>query len=49
MAFTNCYECPDCKCYWEDEDDCQVDDDCPDCGLRHISPVESLDREHDYE
>lgn len=38
---TNFYECPHCGECWDDEWPCAVDDDCPHCGLRHISPVES--------
>ena len=41
--FINSYECPECECTWEDEWDCQVDDDCPQCGKRHISPYHSED------
>ena len=37
----NYYECPECEDIWQDEWDCQVDDDCPSCGCRHISPYES--------
>lgn len=39
----NYYTCPQCGYYWEDEWDCEVDDDCPKCGTRHISPVKSED------
>lgn len=39
----NHYTCPRCGYYWEDEWDCEVDDDCPKCGNRHISPEESED------
>ena len=28
---------------WADEWDCTCDDDCPECGFRHVSPVESED------
>jgi hypothetical protein len=38
---TNHYECPRCACAWSDTWSCQVDDDCPACGLRHISPADS--------
>lgn len=37
----NHYTCPRCNYYWEDEWDCEVEDDCPECGLRHISPEKS--------
>jgi hypothetical protein len=35
--WTNHYRCPCCRHEWEDGWDAQVDDDCPNCGLRHIS------------
>ena len=41
--WTNHYRCPDCRHQWADGWDCQVDDDCPECGLRHISPYYSDD------
>mgnify|MGYP003638782101 FL=1 len=41
FMWLNYYECPECENVWEDEWDCQVDDDCPDCGCRHISPYKS--------
>ena len=37
----NCYTCPKCGHVWEDDWDCQVDDDCPECGERHISTNDS--------
>ena len=43
FMFLNYYECPECENIWEDQWDCQVDDDCPSCGCRHISPYESVD------
>lgn len=39
--FVNSYECPSCGHTWDDEYSCAVDEDCPSCGLRHISPVSS--------
>lgn len=42
-TFLNHYECPRCSERWVDEWDCMVDDDCPACGLRHISPYDSDD------
>lgn len=39
----NHYRCPVCRHEWADEWSCQCDDDCPACGLRHISPVSSDD------
>lgn len=35
---TNYYACPGCACEWQDGWECAVDDDCPNCGKRHISP-----------
>lgn len=46
--FTNYYTCPECDCEWEDEYECWVDDDCPECGMRHISPHSYDDSNHDY-
>jgi len=45
--FLNHYECPRCGTEWSDTWSCQVDDDCPHCGLRHISPAESEDADGD--
>jgi hypothetical protein len=28
---------------WQDEWSCMCDDDCPDCGARHMSPYEADD------
>lgn len=42
-TFINYYRCPECEHEWEDEWSCQVDDDCPECGARHISPYDSED------
>lgn len=39
--FVNHYTCPDCGADWQDQWECTVDDDCPNCGKRHISPYES--------
>lgn len=39
--FLNSYTCERCGYDWRDEWDCAVDDDCPACGARHISPTES--------
>lgn len=41
--FRNHYHCGDCGTDWEDEWSCCCDDDCPSCGSRHWSPVESDD------
>jgi len=39
--FLNHYTCYRCCEHWTDVWECQVDDDCPHCGTRHCSPVES--------
>ncbi len=41
--YRNHYECARCGSEWTDEWSCQCDDDCPHCGARHMSPVESDD------
>lgn len=41
--FRNCYECARCGSTWKDEWSCMCDDDCPHCGARHMSPVDSDD------
>src|SRR5690606_25198796 len=41
--FRNHYHCTDCGTHWADEWSCGCDDDCPRCGSRHCSPVESED------
>jgi predicted nucleic acid-binding Zn-ribbon protein len=41
--FRNHYECADCGHEWTDEWSCTCDDDCPDCGARHMSPYDSDD------
>ena len=41
MRWRNLYRCPRCKHEWDDCWDCQCDDDCPECGCRHVSPYES--------
>ncbi len=44
--FRNQYECDECGCYWEDEWSCGCDDDCPECGARHMGPIDSIDLSH---
>ena len=39
----NFYRCWICAHEWRDEWSCQCDDDCPECGCRHISPHKSED------
>lgn len=41
--FRNHYKCPRCAHEWADDWDSTCDDDCPNCGMRHISPHESED------
>lgn len=43
LKFRNFYRCPQCETEWEDEWDSTCDDDCPACGMRHISPYKSED------
>ena len=45
--FLNYYECPRCDCAWSDVWSCQVDDDCPACGRRHISPEGNFEFDDD--
>lgn len=37
------YECARCGHGWSDEWSCMCDDDCPDCGARHMSPRDGDD------
>jgi predicted nucleic acid-binding Zn-ribbon protein len=41
LKWHNFYCCPQCGHQWEDDWDSQCDDDCPECGCRHISPYKS--------
>ncbi len=41
--FRNHYRCARCGRHWTDEWSCMCDDDCPHCGARHMSPMESDD------
>lgn len=43
MEFINYYRCPSCGHQWYDVWSCQVNDDCPECGARHIEPHRSED------
>jgi predicted RNA-binding Zn-ribbon protein involved in translation (DUF1610 family) len=47
MLFRNHYRCPHCDHQWADVWSAQCDDDCPNCGERHISPFESDDAEEE--
>lgn len=42
--YRNYYECARCGYEWEDEWSCMCDDDCPDCGARHMEPYDSDER-----
>jgi predicted nucleic acid-binding Zn-ribbon protein len=41
----NYYRCASCGFEWTDVWSCQCDDDCPQCGARHMSPYKSEDQE----
>jgi DNA-directed RNA polymerase subunit RPC12/RpoP len=41
--FRNQYHCARCKHEWTDEWPAMCDDDCPECGARHMSPHRSED------
>jgi predicted nucleic acid-binding Zn-ribbon protein len=41
--FCNYYTCARCGYTWTDEWSCMCDDDCPECGARHMSPHDSDD------
>jgi DNA-directed RNA polymerase subunit RPC12/RpoP len=41
--FLNYYRCGRCGGAWTDEWSAECDDDCPYCGVRHISPYKSED------
>jgi hypothetical protein len=41
--FLNYYLCERCDSTWGDEWSCMCDDDCPQCGARHMSPFKSDD------
>jgi len=43
--YQNFYHCPRCDYAWVDEWDCTCDDDCPECGNRHITPYQAIDLE----
>jgi len=44
--FLNHYSCERCGEDWTDEWSCMCDDDCPECGARHMSPYDSDDLTH---
>jgi hypothetical protein len=41
--FRNHYRCDRCDGTWADEWSSMCDDDCPTCGVRHMSPCHSDD------
>jgi hypothetical protein len=41
-VYENHYACPDCCEEWNDVWDSGCNDDCPNCGSRDISPIESV-------
>lgn len=45
LRFRNFYRCARCGHEWSDEWSAMCDDDCPQCGARHMSPYRSEDIE----
>ena len=43
--FRNFYRCARCQHQWTDVWSATCDDDCPNCGARHMSPYKSEDAE----
>lgn len=41
LKWLNRYECPECSTKWVDIWDSQVDDQCPKCGCKNVSPFQS--------
>ena len=41
--YRNYYKCARCDYEWPDEWSCMCEDDCPDCGARHMTPYDSDD------
>ena len=41
--YRNHYRCARCGYEWPDEWSCMCDDDCPECGARHMTPYDSDD------
>lgn len=39
--FRNHYRCDRCHDIWADEWSCMCEDDCPQCGFRHMTPFDS--------
>jgi DNA-directed RNA polymerase subunit RPC12/RpoP len=52
MLFRNFYRCERCSFKWEDMWSAKCEDDCPNCGARHMTPHHSEDAgddDHDSE
>lgn len=47
VRFRNYYRCARCGHEWTDEWSAMCDDDCPQCGARHMSPYRSEDMERE--
>lgn len=43
MLYQNHYICYKCAHTWQDDYECMVDDECPKCGAKACSPVESYE------
>lgn len=41
--FNNRYVCPDCQTFWESDWSSPCEDECGQCGLECITPVETTD------
>lgn len=42
-CYRNFYHCYECDHEWTDDWDAMPDDDCPNCGARHVSPYKTED------
>ena len=47
QLFRNFYRCARCQHDWTDVWSATCEDDCPQCGARHMSPYKSEDAEGD--
>jgi hypothetical protein len=41
--YCNYYKCERCEYEWQDEWSCMCEDDCPDCGARHMTAYDADD------
>ncbi len=41
QLYNNYYQCPHCDVEWHFLSDSQTADDCPECGLHAIEPVQT--------